>query len=154
VTHSVEPPLLRFMRQLRKVDMTSDLESAFAETAGTTKQYLWQLTGDEEPNPRIKLAFAIVAASRRFGDRYGVSPLTLEDLIVGRLKAVNADETPDTVNVLVNGKLYHRRVDEFGRIVICDANEEVVWIEDSAPTERRISKIPALEVQPKRSRRH
>jgi DNA-binding XRE family transcriptional regulator len=71
-------PMLRWMRS-----MTKEQQEAFAAAVGTTRVYLYQLAAQEEPNPRLRLALAIVAESKRIGKRLMAQPLELEDLLVG-----------------------------------------------------------------------
>lgn len=71
-------PMLRFMRA-----MTKEQQEAFAAAVGTTRVYLYQLAGQEEPNPRLRLALNIVKESHRIHKRLMTQPLELEDLLVG-----------------------------------------------------------------------
>jgi len=71
-------PLLRFLRAL-----TTEQREAFARACGTTVGYLYQLAAQPEPNPRLRLAFALAAESRRIHRKVHADPLTLPDLIVG-----------------------------------------------------------------------
>lgn len=71
-------PLLRFLRAL-----TVEQQTAFAESVGTTRVYLYQLAAQPSPNPRLKLAMALVTESKRLGKKVMQAPLTLEDLLVG-----------------------------------------------------------------------
>jgi hypothetical protein len=71
-------PLLRFLRAL-----TKEQREAFAGRSGTTVPYLYQLAGDKEPNPRLKLALSLVHESERLGAKVMQKPLTLKDLLVG-----------------------------------------------------------------------
>lgn len=84
-------PLLRFIRALKdseKVTATKFLDqflAALTPTNGkkTTKIYLYQLAGNELPNPTLRLAKALVEQSRVFGPRINARPLTYEDLLIG-----------------------------------------------------------------------
>lgn len=71
-------PLLRFLRAL-----TKEQREAFAAAVGTTTSYLYQLAGQPEPNPRLKLSLALRDESRRIAKKVMTEPLTLEDLLVG-----------------------------------------------------------------------
>jgi hypothetical protein len=71
-------PLLRFLRCLTKTQ-----RKQFAERCGTTEFYLYQIAAQPAPNPRLKLALAIVAESRKIAPVVMTYPLTLEDLLVG-----------------------------------------------------------------------
>lgn len=71
-------PLLRFLRAL-----TTEQKEAFASATGTTIGYLYQLAAQRQPNPRLRLALAMVAESERISKRVGADPLTLLDLLVG-----------------------------------------------------------------------
>jgi hypothetical protein len=71
-------PLLRFLRALNVEQQT-----AFAESVGTTRVYLYQLAAQPAPNPRLRLALALVNESKRVGKKVMQSPLTLDDLLVG-----------------------------------------------------------------------
>lgn len=84
-------PLLRFIRALNDAEKETETKfldqfvAALAPTNGkkTTKGYLYQLAGNELPNPTLRLAKAIVEQSRVFGPRVNARPLTYEDLLVG-----------------------------------------------------------------------
>ena len=84
-------PLLRFIRALKDAEKATETKffdqflSALAPTNGkkTTRIYLYQLAGNELPNPTLRLAKAIVEQSRVFGPRVSARPLTYEDLLVG-----------------------------------------------------------------------
>ena len=84
-------PLLRFIRALRDAEKVTDTKfleqflTALTPTNGkkTTKTYLYQLAGNELPNPTLRLAKAIVEQSRVFGPRIDARPLTYEDLLIG-----------------------------------------------------------------------
>lgn len=71
-------PLLRFLRELEP-----DQKKQFAKDCGTTLLYLYQIAAQKEPNPTLRLAFAIVKNSHWYGSKAMAKPLTLEDLIVG-----------------------------------------------------------------------
>lgn len=71
-------PLLRFLRAL-----TNEQRVALAEQIGTTRVYLYQLAAQPAPNPRLKLAMDLVAASKPLAAKQMTAPLTLEDLLVG-----------------------------------------------------------------------
>lgn len=84
-------PLLRFIRALKDAEKETETKfldqflAALAPTNGkkTTRVYLYQLAGNELPNPTLRLAKAIVEQSRVFGPRVNARPLTYEDLLVG-----------------------------------------------------------------------
>lgn len=71
-------PLLRFLRALSKTE-----REVFAAAVGTTTTYLYQLAGQPEPNPRLRMALAIRDESRRLAKHLMATPLTLEDLLIG-----------------------------------------------------------------------
>ena len=71
-------PLLRFLRAL-----TVEQQTLFAESVGTTRVYLYQLAAQPAPNPRLRLAMALVTESKKVGKKVMQAPLTLEDLLVG-----------------------------------------------------------------------
>lgn len=71
-------PLLRFLRAL-----DPDQRRAFSEAVGTTHVYLYQLAGQSQPNPRLRLATRIVEASKRFAPLAMAEPLTYDDLLIG-----------------------------------------------------------------------
>ena len=85
------PPLLRFIRALQDASKETETKlfdqflAALTPTNGkkTTRTYLYQLAGNELPNPTLRLAKAIVEQSRVFGPRIGARPLAYEDLLVG-----------------------------------------------------------------------
>jgi hypothetical protein len=85
------PPLLRFIRALNEAERETETEfldqfvAALEPTNGkkTTKGYLYQLAGNERPNPTLRLAKAIVEQSRVFAPRVNTRPLAYEDLLVG-----------------------------------------------------------------------
>lgn len=72
-------PLLAF---LRSIDDTAERKQ-FAEACGTTPVYLYQLAAQPWPSPRLKLAMALVAESKKIAKKWMARPLTLEDLLVG-----------------------------------------------------------------------
>lgn len=57
-----------------------------AEICGTKMNYLQQLAGQERPNPNLRLAFALVAESKRLSGQLNHPSLTLEDLLVGAVE--------------------------------------------------------------------
>lgn len=71
-------PMLRFLRALNK-----EQRDAFANSVGTTSQYLYQFAAQPEPNPRLKFALALVAESKRIARKAMTEPLTLDDLLIG-----------------------------------------------------------------------
>lgn len=71
-------PLLQFIRALSK-----DQREAVAAACGTTTHYLYQLAAEKHPNPRVRLALAICAESRRLSRKIHSPPLALTDLLVG-----------------------------------------------------------------------
>lgn len=72
-------PLLGFLRAL-----DPDQRKAFAAEVGTTVVYLYQLAGQPWPNPKLRLAMAMVEASARYASKaFGVRPLSYEDLLEG-----------------------------------------------------------------------
>lgn len=77
-TDSPVTPLLRFLRAL-----TPEQREAVAAACGTTTIYLYQLAAAKHPNPRVRLALAICAESRRLSRRTHSAPLTVHDLTVG-----------------------------------------------------------------------
>ena len=72
-------PLLRFLRAFP----TKSERIAFATAVGTTEFYLYQIAAQPFPNPRLRLALALVHESRRVCKRFMTPPLTLEDLLEG-----------------------------------------------------------------------
>jgi hypothetical protein len=78
VTSPHVTPLLRFLRAL-----TPEQREKLAEACGTTVVYLYQLAAAKNPNPRVRLALALCAESRRLSRKVHSSPLTVEDLTVG-----------------------------------------------------------------------
>jgi len=137
-----EPPLLRFMRAL-----DPDEKEAFAEAVGTSLQYLHQMVGQPAPNPNLRLALAIVEESQRIYRKRGIDPLTLSDLLVGRIKAQNMKDhtTGESFALLPSGELARRRLDMTGRIVLINAAGEVIAEEDSYPSPAMAKKIPPLD---------
>jgi hypothetical protein len=81
-------PLLAFLRALEP-----DQRKAFADEAGTTVVYLYQLAGQPWPNPKLKLSMLLVEASAKWaGKAHGKArPLSFEDLLVG-----TSDDPPGT----------------------------------------------------------
>jgi hypothetical protein len=72
-------PLLGFLRAFpTKAD-----RQEFADACGTTEVYLYQLAAAIEPNPRLRLAMAIVRESKLRARKLMTRSLTLEDLLVG-----------------------------------------------------------------------
>lgn len=71
-------PLLQFLRALSK-----DQREAVAAACGTTTIYLYQLAAEKHPNPRVRLALAICAESRRLSRKIHSPPLTVNDLLIG-----------------------------------------------------------------------
>lgn len=71
-------PLLRFLRA-----MTVDQRKQFADECETTMVYLYQLAAQPFPNPRLRLAMALVDASKRWRRKLATEPLTFYDLLVG-----------------------------------------------------------------------
>ena len=74
----VATPMLRFLRS-----MTKPQQEDFASAVGTTRLYLYQLAGQPEPNPRLRLSLAICKESRRIHRKLMTGPLELEDLLIG-----------------------------------------------------------------------
>lgn len=66
--------------------MDRETRLACAEICGTKMNYLQQLAGQERPNPNLRLAFALVAESKRLSDHLNHPPLTLDDLLVGAVE--------------------------------------------------------------------
>jgi hypothetical protein len=85
-------PLLRFLRA-----MTSEQRENVARACGTTVVYLYQLAAAEHPNPRVKLALAICAESRRLSRKLHSAALTLPDLLVGTGDPHDQSETPEAL---------------------------------------------------------
>jgi hypothetical protein len=71
-------PLLRFLRALNV-----EQQHEFAAAVGTTRVYLYQLAGQPAPNPRLRMAMALVAESKKWGKKFMTAPLSFEDLIEG-----------------------------------------------------------------------
>jgi hypothetical protein len=78
MAHAPVTPLLRFLRAL-----TPEQREQLAQTCGTTVIYLYQLAAAQHPNPRVRLALAICAESRRLSRRAHSPPLKIDDLLVG-----------------------------------------------------------------------
>lgn len=66
-------PLLRFLRALNPDD-----RAEFAANAATTVVYLYQLAGQPQPNPKLRLALQLVAGSKKYAKRAMTPALTLE----------------------------------------------------------------------------
>ncbi len=71
-------PIMRFLRAL-----TPEQKRKFAEESGTTLIYLYQLGAQPRPNPALRLAYALVANSKKYGKKAMTPALTLDDLLVG-----------------------------------------------------------------------
>lgn len=86
-----ETPLLKYLRALASED-----REKFAEACGTKVVYLYQLAGQAAPNPRLRLAKALVEQSETFLKRIPrvmrQSALSYEDLLVG---ALDEEESAD-----------------------------------------------------------
>lgn len=140
---STEPPLLRFIRAL-----SADEREAFAETVGTTVGYINQLVGHPAPNPSLKLALAIEAESHRLSRQItGLTPLSLPDLLVGRIKTkrIKDHTTGEVFALLPNGELVRRRLDKLGRVVLIDAKGRVIDVEESRPGATTAGDVVPLE---------
>lgn len=72
-------PLLRFLRAFPG----KSERKAFAQLCETTELYLYQIAAQPYPNPRLRLALALVRESKRMAKKLMTEPLTLEDLLVG-----------------------------------------------------------------------
>ncbi|RVU45330.1 hypothetical protein [Rubrivivax rivuli] len=72
-------PLLRFLRAFPG----KPERKAFAEACETTELYLYQIAAQPYPNPRLRLALALVRESKKIARKLMTQPLTLEDLLVG-----------------------------------------------------------------------
>lgn len=89
------PPLLRLLRSL-----TPEQRAQLAKDCDTTPQYLYQVAGQDSPNPRLRLAMALVEQSKTWSTklrsemrRKGIpadiistivpEPLDYPDLLVG-----------------------------------------------------------------------
>lgn len=81
-------PLLAFLRSL-----TPEQREAFAAHVGTTTGYLYQIAAQQKPNPRLRLALAIVSETKRIAPRLKTPVLSLEDLPIG--PTPDASEYPD-----------------------------------------------------------
>ena len=142
VTQMYEPPLLRFLRML-----DGDEKEAFAKAVGTTYYYIFQLVGQAEPNPTLKLALAIEAETHRLGRQLGIEPVSLSDLLIGRIKTKQAKDhtTGEVFALLPNGDLVLRRLDKQGRIVLVDGDGRILGIEDSNPGPHTLKKVRPLD---------
>ena len=112
-------------------------------------QYLHQMIGQAAPNPALKLALALEAESHRLA-RQGLvdaPPLTLPDLLVGRLKVSHVKDhtTGELFTLLPSGEMVRRRIDGQNRVVLIDAKGRVIAVEDSHPGPSTLKKIPLLE---------
>jgi hypothetical protein len=141
-TQMYEPPLLRFLREIG-----GDGKESFAKAVGTTVPYLHQMIGQAAPNPGLILSLAIEAESHRLHRQTGVTPLTLPDLLVGRIKAqqVKDHTTGEPFTLLPNGEMARRRIDGQGRVVLVDDRGRVVAVEDSFPGASTLKRIPLLD---------
>lgn len=70
-------PLLGLLRALEPDDR------AFAADVGTTVVYLYQLAGQPFPNPKLRMAKAIVEHGRRYARKALSKPLSYDDLLIG-----------------------------------------------------------------------
>lgn len=87
-------PLLRFLRALdaraRGPNGTViNQKKQFAAECGTTLFYLYQLAAQENPNPTLRLAKAIVQRSRAWSAKVMTDPLEMDDLLVGAPRDVS-----------------------------------------------------------------
>lgn len=82
-----ETPLLAFIRAMGSKEM----KTIFASECGAKLEYLYQLAAQAEPNPSLRLATAIRAASVRWAKTVKLDPLTFEDLLTG---AVDVPDVP------------------------------------------------------------
>jgi len=141
-TQMVEPPLLRFLRAL-----DSDEKEAFAAACGTTLLYLQQMVGNPAPNPTLKLAFAIESESHRFGRIHGIPGVSLQDLLIGRIKTKQTRDhtTGELFTLMPNGELVRRRVDKQGRIVLIDQHGDVIAVEETYPGPNTVKKVRPLD---------
>lgn len=137
-----EPPLLRFLRAL---DL--DEKEAFAAAVGTSLQYLQQMVGQPAPNPALRLAMAMEAESHRLGRLLGTDPLSLPDLLIGRVKAKHVLDhtTGEAFTMLPNGEMARRRVDGQGRIVLLNAKGDIVDVEEARPSPTTVKKVRPLD---------
>lgn len=69
-------PLLDILRQLG----TAEKRDEFAQLAGTSTAYLYQLAGCNRASSRVRLAKAIADASVVMQERYGSRPITVDEL--------------------------------------------------------------------------
>lgn len=74
----IETPLLAFIRAIG----TMEMKRRFAEECGTTLEYMYQIAGQAEPNPRLRLAMAIKERSAAWARTVRHRGLTFEDLLV------------------------------------------------------------------------
>lgn len=136
-----EPPLLRFMRALNQ-----DEKEQFAEAIGTTVQYVHQMSTQPRPNPNLTMALAIEAESHRLSRQLGIEPLTLADLLVGRIMAKHVQDhtTGEVFTLLPSGEMARRRIDKKSRVVLIDARGRVIAVEDSNPGLPTLRKVLPL----------
>lgn len=142
-TQSTEPPLLRFIRAL-----SSDEREAFAAAVGTTVGYLNQLVGLPAPNPNLRMALAIEAESHRLSRQiHGLVPLSLQDLLVGRIKTTRVKDhtTGEAFTLLPTGEMVRRRLDREGRVVLVNAKGQVIDVEESNPGPITMKGVKPLE---------
>jgi hypothetical protein len=71
-------PLLAILRALE----TDERRNEFADLAGTSRLYLYQLAGCHNRSCRSHLAMSIASASLEMARRYGSDPITMEQLAV------------------------------------------------------------------------
>lgn len=71
-------PLQTFLRAL-----DHEQKEQFAQAVGTTRVYLHQLASAEHPNPRLRLALALVEESKKLSRKVMSPPLSLPDLLTG-----------------------------------------------------------------------
>lgn len=153
---SIEPPLLRFLRTL-----DPQMKIRFATQCGTTLQYLQQLCGKSDPNPSLRLSKALITESEQMVAAFRAypsgpifiagsapSPLTFDDLLVGRVKLKRTKEFDEKVVIGRDRKVLRRRLDSNGHIVWIDADSNIVEVEDTAPSMNAKEGVPALEVFP------
>lgn len=69
-------PLLALLRELE----TDDKRNEFAQLAGTTRVYLYQLAGCNTQACRSRLAKAIADAAMTMHIKYGTEPISMETL--------------------------------------------------------------------------
>lgn len=72
-------PLLTFLRAF--LDRQDRVE--FAKRCGTSEVYLYQLAAQPYPNPRLRLAKALVRESKLLSRRLMTPALTLDQLLEG-----------------------------------------------------------------------